>query len=326
MIVVRTPLRMSFVWWWSDIASFYREHGWAVLSTSLDKYIYVSCNPKFDNKIRLSYRKTEIVDSVEELEHDLAKVIFNYVGVDKWVELVSIADIPSEGSGLGSSSSFTIAMLHALHAHNHRYATQQHLAEQSCHIEIDLCGKPIGKQDQYAAAYWGFNFIEFNKDDTVKVSPLIFSKERKRELESNLLMFYTGITRSANTILAEQTVNMGDKIDKIEGMKKMVELAYQLKKDLENNDLSTFGTLLHQNRLLKKQMASGISDPQIDIWYERAMSAWAQWWKLLWAWGGGFFVFYVAPKDHQAVIDALNDLKHIPFGFDNEWSKVIHYS
>ncbi len=325
MIVVRTPLRMSFVWWGSDIASFYRKQGWAVLSTSIDKYVYITLNKKFDNKLRLSYSKTEIVDSSNELEHDLAKMILNYKWITQWIEIVSIADIPSEGSWLGSSSSFTIAMLHALWAYQNKHQSQEDLAEQSCHIEIDLCQKPIWKQDQYAAAYGWFNFIEFMQDDSVKVTPIVFSKEKKKELESNLLLFYTGKTRSANNILAEQSIDLWKKLDKIEWMRKMVTLAYQLKKDLENNNLETFGPLLHENRLLKKQMASAISNPQIDERYSKAMSAGAEWWKLLWAWGGGFLVFYVQPQYHNTVIESLKDLQYIPFSFDNEWSKVIYY-
>lgn len=337
MILARAPLRMSFVGWGSDIASFYRQHVWAVLSTSINQYIYISLNPKFDQRIRLSYNKTEIVDTFEELEHDLAKEIikfaYGYLNSTNWVnnyipkgiEIASIADIPSEWSWLGSSSSFTVWLLHALYAYNHRYVSAQTLAEHSCKIEIDICNKPIGKQDQYASAYGWLNFIEFFPDDTVQVAPIVFSREKKNEIESNLLMFYTGITRSADNILGEQTKNLWEQIDKITWMKKMVALAYDLKQELENDNVQRFWDLLHENRKLKKNMAGGISDPKIDTRYEKAMKAGATGGKLLWAGGGGFFVFYVPAEHHNDVKNALSDLRHVPFSFDTWWSQIIHY-
>ncbi len=337
MIGIKVPLRMSFVGGGSDIASFYSEHGWAVVSSSINKYIYININPKFDHKIRFSYSKTEIIDSINEMQHDLAKAIIIYAYdflnehsthtsyKPEWFEIISIADIPSEWSGLGSSSAFTVALLQALYAYNNKFVSAETLAEQACEIEIKILGKPIGKQDQYASAHGGFNFIEFFPDGTVSVQPIIFSKETKRKLESKLLMFYTGITRKADTILGEQTKNIGDQKDKIEGMKKMVKIAYELKKELEENNEQRFGELLHENRLLKKEMAWGISNPQIDQWYDSAIQAGATGGKLLGAGGWGFFIFYAPEDKHEKIKSALSDLRYIPFSFENGGSQVIFY-
>lgn len=326
MITVRTPLRISFVWGWSDLPAFYRTHGGAVLSTSIDKCVYINVNQKFDGKIRLSYSKTEIVDSIEELEHDRAKEVMKYIELPGWVEMVSIADIPSQGTWLGSSSSFTVGLLHALSAYKQKYVSKEELAAAACHIEIDALAQPIGKQDQYAAAYGGLNLIEFLPDDTVRVEKIICLKETKEKLEENLLMMYTGITRSASNILETQSKNMISDAQKTQIMQKMVWYVYDLKKELENNNLSNFGKILHENWLLKKELAGGISNPQIDEWYDAAMAAGAEGGKILWAGGGGFLLFYAPKEKHQAIIDALPLLKHTPFSFDNEGSTVVYYS
>lgn len=327
MIVVRTPLRVSFVWWGSDLASFYRNNGWwAVISTSIDKAVHVCINKKFDGKIRLSYSKTEIVDNLNELQHGLAKEILQYTGVDHWVEVVSIADIPSEWSGLGSSSSYTIAMLHGLHAYKNQFISKEHLAQSACEIEIERCKQPIGKQDQYAAAYGGLNLIEFHEDDRVSVQKIICLKETKQRLEENLLMMYTGITRSASEILQKQNTNMISQSEKAQLMKRMVEYAYDLKKELENNNLNSFGEILHENRVLKSQMAGGISNPQIDEWYNTGRSNGASGGKVLWAGGGWFLLFYAPKEKHADIIQALPELRPVPFAFDNEGSSVIYYN
>jgi len=323
MFISRTPLRVSFTGWGSDLPSFYKEHWGAVLSTSIDKWVTVLVNKKFDNKIRLWYSETENVEHANELKHEYAKQILNLLDIDWWLEITSVADIPSKWSWLWSSSSFTVAMLHALHAHKWEYVSAERLAQEACLIEIEKCGKPIWKQDQYAAAYWWLNFIEFNPDDTVSVKKIICLKETKQRLQDNLLMMYTWITRSASDILSKQNQNMLSDQKKVEIMKKMVWLSYDLKKDLENNDLNNFWEILHQNRELKKEMAWGISNPQIDNRYHRARRAWASWGKLLWAWWGWFFLFYAPKEKHQDIITALPELRNIDFNFENEWSKII---
>ncbi len=294
-----------------------------MISTSIDKYIYITINKKFDDDIRLSYSKTEIVDSVDKIEHQFFREMLKYLNLGKGIEITSIADIPSKGSWLWSSSSFCVWTLQALYAYIWRYVSPEQLAQEACMIEIEKCWEPIGKQDQYAAAYGWFNFIKFNTDDTVSVEPIICLPETKKRLSENLIMLYTGITRSASNILADQNKNMVSDIQKQEIMKKMVKLTYDLKSDLENNDLNNFGQILHENWLLKKEMSGWISNPQIDEWYDKAMKAWALWWKILGAGWWGFLLFYV-PKDRQEdVYTALNDLKKVKFNFDNTWSKII---
>ena len=213
--------------------------------------------------------------------------------------------------------------MHALSVYKWKYISPEELAQEDCIIEMDKCWQPIWKQDQYAAAYGWLNFIEFKMDDTVSVSPIICLPETKRRLSNNLIMLYTWITRSASNILADQNKNMVSDSKKQDIMKEMVKLTYELKKELENNNLNNFGKLLHENWLLKKEMSWWISNPQIDERYEKAMKAWAEWWKILWAWWWWFLLFYV-PKDKQEdVYTALSDLRKVKFDFDNTWSKVI---
>lgn len=323
MIISRTPLRISFTWWWSDLPSFYRKYWGAVISTAIDKYIYITVNKKFDNDIRVSYSKTEIVDNIDKLEHNRVKEMLKYLHIENGIEITSIADIPSKWSWLWSSSSFCVASLHALYAYKWQHVSPEKLAQEACMIEIEKCWEPIGKQDQYAAAYGWLNFIKFNTDDTVSVDPIICLNETKKRLSENLIMLYTGITRSASNILVEQDKSMISDEKKQDIMKKMVQLTYDLKKDLENNNLNNFWNILHQNWLLKKEMSWWISNPQIDEWYEKAMKAGALWGKILGAWGGWFFLFYV-PKDRQEdVYNALSDLRKIKFDFDTSGSKII---
>ncbi len=323
MIISRTPLRISFTGGGSDLASFYRKFWGAVISTSIDKYIYVTVNKPFEPVIRLKYSKTEEVDDIQAIEHQYFREILEYMHIDKYIEITSMADIPSKWSWLGSSSSFTVAALHALYAYKSQHISPEQLAQEACMIEIDKCGEPIGKQDQYAAAYGGFNFIKFNPDDTVSVEPIICLPETKKRLSENLIMLYTGITRSASTILADQNTNIISDEKKQEIMKQMVQLTYDLKEQLENNNLNNFGEILHKNWLLKKEMSGWISNPQIDERYDKAMQAWALWGKILGAGWWWFFLFYV-PKDRQEdVYTALRDLKKVKFNFDNTGSKII---
>src|SRR5687768_1671725 len=206
MIISRTPLRMSFVGGGSDLPSFYRRHGGAVVSTAISKFVYITLNEKFDHRIRVSYSRTKEANSVSEVQHPLVREAMKLLEIDGGIEITSIADIPSRGTGLGSSSAFTVGLLHALHAFQGRYVSAKHLGEESSHIEIDLCGETIGKQDQYAAAYGGLNVITFNPDDTVDVEPIVCSRDVVMGLEDNLIAFYTGVTRSASTILGRQSV------------------------------------------------------------------------------------------------------------------------
>ncbi|MFH7320752.1 GHMP kinase [Desulfurivibrio sp. D14AmB] len=325
MIISRTPLRMSFVGGGSDLPSFYREYGGAVVSTAIDKYIYVTVNRKFDNGIRVSYSVTEEVEQVADIRHELVRESLKFLELDGGIEITTIADIPSRGTGLGSSSSFTVGLLHVLNAFQHRYVSSAQLGEDSCRIEIDICGEPIGKQDQYAAAFGGFNLIEFKPDESVLVSPLICRPETIAAIEQGIMVFYTGITRSASKLLRRQSEDMAASVDKRTGMRRMVELAYLLGEELQRNNVSAFGEILHENWELKKSMTAGVSNPEIDQWYDAARSAGAQGGKLLGAGAGGFLMFYAPPYQHQAIREALPGLRQVPMGFEPLGSRIIFY-
>jgi len=323
MIITKTPFRMSFVGGGSDLESYYGNKVGAVVSTTIDKYVFITLNKNFDKGINLKYSQVEKVENISDLQHDRAREVLKMLKITDSLEISSLADIPSKGTGLGSSSSFTVGLLQALHAYKGEYASPEKLAQEACQIEIDILGEPIGKQDQYAAAYGGLNLIQFNPDGSVAVDPIICKKDTIQELESNILMFYTGITRSASNILADQKKNLEADKNKALVMDKMVKLAFDLKNELQENNVSAFGEILNENWNLKKQMASGVSTPAIDDWYDLAMKAGATGGKLLGAGGGGFLMFY-APKDkHVQVRQSLNMLRPIDLKFDYQGSKVI---
>ncbi|MCX6237757.1 MAG: GHMP kinase [Bacteroidia bacterium] len=325
MIISRTPLRMSFTGGGSDLPAFYQKYGGAVISSAIDKYVYVNVNKKFDNGIRISYSKTEEVKCVADIEHRLVRASLEYLGLKGGIEITTIADVPSKGTGLGSSSSFTVGLLHALNAYLGRYVSSEQLGSQSCHIEIDRCKEPIGKQDQYAAAYGGFNLIEFNPDNSVVVSPIICQRGTVTEIEHNLMVFYTGITRSASDLLARQSVVVSLEEMKQKALKRMVDLTYDLRRELQNNNTHVFGEILHENWMLKKSLMNEISSPEIDQWYDSAIRAGAIGGKILGAGAGGFLIFYVPRKAHLAVRNVLADLHQINIKFEPLGSRIIFY-
>jgi D-glycero-alpha-D-manno-heptose-7-phosphate kinase len=325
MIISRTPLRMSFVGGGSDLPSFYKIYGGAVVSTAINKYIYINVNAKFDNGIRIAYSKTEEVSRVEEIEHRLVKASLEHLGITGGVEITSIADIPSQGTGLGSSSSFTVGLLQALNAFKGKYISSEQLGKESCKIEIDICQEPIGKQDQYAAAFGGFNLIEFLKDDTVVVSPVICQQDTIKEIESNILVFYTGITRSASSLLKQQSENIRSDEQKQKNMIKMVDLTYHLFNELQNNNHRAFGEILHENWLLKKGLTDNISNSYIDECYSAAISAGATGGKILGAGSGGFLMLYAPKSKHAKITASLNKLRKIEMGFEPFGSRIIFY-
>ena len=324
MIISRTPLRISFAGGGSDLSAFYRHNPGLVISTSINKYIYITVNKKFDHQIRASYSVTEMVDSVDELQHELIREALRVVGLDGGIEITSISDIPSKGTGLGSSSTYTIGLLNALYAYKGKYVGAERLAREACQIEIDICGKPIGKQDQYIAAYGGLQNIQFNPDESVFVSPVIFSPEIKQKLQKNLLLFYTGITRSADKILKEQTSNTENSREKRAVLQKIVGIAQDMHAALAANDLSGFGEMLHQGWLAKKQMALGISTSLIDEWYQLAQKHGAIGGKITGAGGGGFLLFYAPASRHVEIKKALIDLQPVNFRFEPQGSKIIY--
>ena len=324
MIISRTPLRLSFVGGGSDLPSYYRHHGGgAVVSTAINKYVYITVNEKFDDAIRVSYSKTEEVSLVADIQHQLVRETMCYVGIKGGVEITSIADITSRGTGLGSSSAFTVGLLNALHAYRHHFVAADTLAQEACHIEIDLCGEPIGKQDQYAAAFGGLNFMQFHEDDTVFVNPIICQTATLQRLQEHIIVFYTGIARHASSILQAQGANLKANLHKRDAMRRMVHLAFDMRAMLQRNNLDGFGEALHENWLLKKSMADNVSSDQIDHWYERARNAGAVGGKLLGAGQGGFLLFYAPRERHEAIAAALANLRQVAFTCEPEGSKII---
>lgn len=322
MIVARAPLRMSFVGGGSDLPSYYRQQGGAVLSTSINKYIYIAVNKKFDNDIRLSYSITEIVKNINQIKHPIVRNSLKFLEIDGGIEITSISDIPSKGSGLGSSSSFTVALLHALYAFKEKKISTEDLGKFASHIEIDLCGDEIGKQDQYASAFGGLNLIEFKEDDSVIVSPVICKTETIKKLEESIIIFFTGRTRSASNLLKAQSDNMIFN-DKRKLISKMVSLAYDMRNQLENDNVDQLGELLDHNWQLKRQLTKGISDNEIDDWYSKGILAGAQGGKLLGAGNGGFIMFLAPIEKHEDIIKAMKGLNRVSFALDNGGSKII---
>lgn len=322
MIISRTPFRVSFAGGGSDLPSFYRKSTGAVLSTSIDKYMYIAIHPYFEkNKIQLKYSKTEQVDSIDDINHPIFREVLKMYGV-MGVDLNSIADIPS-GTGLGSSSSFTVGLLNAVRAYLGKASSGEKLGELACDVEINRVGSPIGKQDQYAAACGGLNFITFYGDETVNVEKIIMQPEKKKELEDNLLMVFVGGEHSANDILKSQSAAISD-MKKFDTQRHMVKLAYNLKESLENNNIDDFGRILHENWLLKKSLTSDISTGVVDEMYNKGIEAGALGGKLLGAGGAGFMLFYCPKERQQEFRERMGDITELNFRFDNYGSKIIY--
>ena len=323
MIITRTPFRISFVGGGTDLPEFYRLESGAVVSTAINKYMYVIVNKRFTDAIRVSYyAKTEIVDSVDEIQHPLVKEALKRVGITRGIEIASIADVHA-GAGLGSSGSFTVGLLNALYAYKGELKSAEELAREACHIEIDILGEPIGKQDQYIAAYGGFRYIRFNADESVFTEPIIWSLGNKEELVQNLLLLHTGDVREASSILREQKEKTHPS-DKMDCLKKLRDMASELKDRLNDNVSSDiFGETLHQGWVLKKQLASGVSNDKIDEYYEKAISAGALGGKVLGAGGGGFLLLY-CPKQKQPQVKEALSLAELEFSFEPEGSKIIY--
>jgi D-glycero-alpha-D-manno-heptose-7-phosphate kinase len=315
MIVSRTPLRISFVGGGTDVPSFYHEHGGAVVSTSIDKWIHVVVAPRFEGDVRVSYSRTEIVPNAAAVEHELVREAMRLTGVPRGVDVMTLADVPSKGTGLGSSSTVTVGLLSALYAFQGVYKPTLQLAEEACSIEIDVLGKPIGRQDQYAAAVGGLNLIEFlPQGGGVRVEPIVASENTLRSVQRSLLMFYTNRQRSADDVLQRQQSAV-EEGTAVAALKEMRDLAYLLRDRLGAGDAESLGELLHRNWELKRGLTSGITDETLDGWYESAMEAGATGGKLLGAGGGGFLLMSAPPAKHDAVRRALRDLREVPVRF-----------
>jgi D-glycero-alpha-D-manno-heptose-7-phosphate kinase len=321
MIISKTPFRISFCGGGTDLKEYYSHGQGSVVSTAIDKYMYVTVNDFFDkDKIILKYSQTELVSSIDDITHPIIREALKMVGIRRGVEVTSMADIPA-ASGLGSSSAFTVGLLNALHAHLGEHKSPEQIAKQACKIEIDLLKEPIGKQDQYISSYGGFRHILFNSDGTVSSEIIVFPKSMKEELEKNLMLFYTGMTRKSSSILSEQkrktSINMNF-------LDKMRDLSFEIKESLTKKDITKFGELLHRNWEFKKKLASGVTNPFIDKYYSIAIKSGALGGKILGAGGGGFLLFYSEEKNHDKLINNLSDLRYIPFKFENHGTRIVY--
>lgn len=324
MIITRTPFRMSYVGGGTDISSFYKQEPGAVLSSAIDKYMYITLHKRFDDGVRVAYSQTEEVQSSSDIQHPLVRESLVSLGISGGVEITSTADIPAKGTGLGSSSSYTVGLLAACNAYLGKQVSPSDLAEMACQIEIEKCGEPIGKQDQYAAAVGGLKLYEFNPDESVIVNPVLCSSEFQCKLNESTLIFYTGATRTASSILSEQTQN-SSKQNVVPVLRRMACLAHEFKQEIESSDLNNLGELLKENWSLKKGLASGISNSLIDDMYDTGISAGALGGKLLGAGAGGFMMFIADKKKHKQIIDALSSYRRFEFNIENAGSRVIYY-
>lgn len=325
MIITKTPFRMSFFGGGTDMETFFREHGGAVLSTTFDKYCYVNVRhlPRFfDYSTELSYSTTERVTNVNDIEHPAIRNAMKMLDMYE-IRLTYEADLPAR-SGLGTSSSFAVGMLNAFYALKGKYADKKKLADEAIYLERVLCNEAGGWQDQIAASYGGFNRINFGPDG-YEVLPLVISPERKKQLNNNLLLFFTGFTRFSSEMQKANNVSSADKIAQLKEMMALVDEAEQVLVN-KDRDLDDFGRLLDQTWRLKKQTGSKISTNSIDAFYEKGIQAGALGGKLLGAGGGGFLLFYVEAEKQEAVREAMKELMYIPFEFENGGTRVIHYS
>jgi D-glycero-alpha-D-manno-heptose-7-phosphate kinase len=316
MIVSCAPFRVSFAGGGSDIAQFYQRERGAVLSCSIAKYAFVVVHPFFNaSKYHLKYARTELVDHIDDIQHPILREALRMQNIEPGIEIVSVADIPS-GTGLGSSSSFSVALLNALYAHRRVFTPKEVLAQEACMLEIERLGEPIGKQDQYAAAYGGINLIEFERHGGVTVQPLTLPTATAAELEGNLMLFFTGSQRDARTVLSQQVSAMESDEVTFRRLQSMVELTYKMRDFLLAGDLDAFGEALHRGWEMKRAISSMISSSAIDQIYERARAAGALGGKIAGAGGGGFLLLY-CPKSAQAhVRKALSDLQSLEFRLD----------
>lgn len=324
MIITKTPFRMSFFGGGTDMPEFFREHGGAVISTSFDKYCYVNVRhlpPFFDYHTELSYSRTERVVRVEDIEHPAIREAMKMLDMHD-IRLTYEADLPAR-TGLGTSSSFAVGMLNAFYALKGKYADKRRLSDEAIYLERVLCNEAGGWQDQIAAAYGGFNRINFH-GESYDVQPIIISPERKKQLNDNLMMFFTGFTRFSSEI-QQSSKSMADKTAQLLDMLAIVDEAEKVLED-KHGDLDEFGRLLDQSWRLKKQTGNKVSTGGIDELYEKAMAAGALGGKLLGAGGGGFLLFYVPQDRQEAVMEAMSSLMYVPFEFENGGTRVIHYT
>lgn len=320
MIIVQAPLRISFFGGGTDFPDFYRQEGGCVLTSTIDKYIFVTIKNRFDTKLRVGYTQTEMVDAVDELKHELIREALRLTGITQGVEITTMGDIPSAGSGLGSSSAVTAGALCAMYAYLGETVTAEQLAREACQIEIERLQKPIGVQDQYAIAYGGLRFFEFRPDGQIVGTRISISVDLQRQLNENFLLFYTGVGRQADSILTEQKANIQGRLQVLREMKEMACLA---REELERGNLDAIGSMLDQAWELKKKLASRISNGEIDALYDMARKAGALGGKITGAGGGGFLLLYCPRERQDAVRSAMGHLQELPFRLERDGVKVI---
>ena len=321
MIISQTPLRISFVGGGTDMPSYYEGKPGMVISTTIDKYLFVIINERFDDKIYIKYMKKEIVNDVNEIEHELVREAMKMTGVHKGVEITMLADIPSTGSGLGSSSTLTVGLLNALYNYLGKQVTAEQLASEACEIEIDILNKPIGKQDQYIAAYGGVNKFIFNGDGTVETKSLDFSRENRIKLGSNLLLHFTNITRKADSILTDQKNKTQDNLTLLNSL---VDLVSKLENQFNLENWDALGLLLKENWDIKKNLAKGITMPEIDEMVDIALNNGATGVKIAGAGGGGFLLSYVPRNNQDKFRTAMNKYVELPFMLDPFGSRIVY--
>ena len=325
MILTRTPFRIPLGGGGTDLPAFYQQHGGFLFSVAIDKYMYIAINrPIIDSLVRIKYSRTEIVENVAQVQHQLARAALEYYGIKDSIEVISMADI-NEGTGMGSSGSYLVGLLKGLQTLTRKGYSIQELAEEACHIEIDLLHKPVGKQDQYLAAYGGFTAMDIDRNGAVQVSNINLGHEKTEELQNKLLIFYTGISRDALSILGEQSAKAKEEqSDVAKSLLRIKEIGLEIKKAIEEGRLDDFGRLLDEHWQVKKTMSTKMSDPKIDRLYSLAKDCGALGGKIMGAGGGGFFIFY-CPGDKRKVREAMkaNGLWEMPFRFENEGAKTI---
>jgi D-glycero-alpha-D-manno-heptose-7-phosphate kinase len=321
VIITRTPLRISFAGGGTDLPAFYREYGGgAVTSAAIDRYIHVLVNQKFDRSIRVAYSRTENVDRLDDLQHGLVREAMRATGVHDSLEVHTIADIPGEGTGLGSSSTLTVGLLNALYAYQGRLQDPAELAEEACRIEIDRLGGAAGKQDQYIAAFGGIQYFDFHSDDTVRASPIPLSTADRNSLSDHLSLYYTGVTRKADGILSQQSARTADNKD---SLLRMRELAQSARQSIVSRDWVGLGSLMDEGWRLKRGLSKGISNEAIDAKYDRARSAGAYGGKITGAGGGGFLLLLHPPERSRQIEEALSPMTRLPVRIVPEGSRIL---
>ncbi len=326
MIITRTPFRISFFGGGTDYPTWFQQHGGVVLATSIDKYCYISCRylpPFFDHKYRIVYSRIENVNSIAQIEHPAVRAVLEWMGCKEGLEVHHDGDLPAR-SGLGSSSSFTVGLINALTALDGRRVSQETLAQQAIHVEQDIIKEAVGSQDQISAAFGGFNRIEFRRDGTFDVAPVILTKSRLDELQGHLMLFFTGFSRYATEIAQSKIDNMQSREKELHRMREMVDEAISILQE-KSVSLQEFGNLLHDSWQFKRSLSAKVSTPAIDQIYEAALSAGARGGKLLGAGGGGFLLLFVNPELQPQVRKRLKHLVHVPFSFESSGSRVIVY-